>query len=321
MFSKVLLISLLPGFLAGCALWPTKSRDGCEPLIKTSVGSFSVAGIEIPTGSPIPVLIGNATYTPQQIQRLTASAQQMEQYRLGQCSVLSTLERLKPQPVVQIADIAGKIAQMNLDLQRLFREIPKATEPEKQVQSTEKAAGEAQKEQKTSRVFSPNGANDKSGTSEQPTYSPLHELTELKSMIQELTNITAKLRFEQKSHPPASREFQSSEIVVVGFSSGSHEMSSRMKANLLADLTSRLSETPRGKSFLLDVLGYSDTVGLSDKNAVLALRRAQAVASFLTEQQAIPKARLRSVSSAGAVEIPPFGRQVRILLNPISFEG
>jgi outer membrane protein OmpA-like peptidoglycan-associated protein len=321
MFSKVLLISLVPAILGGCALWPTKSRDGCEPLIKTSVGSFSVAGIEIPTGTPIPVKIGNATYTPQQIQRLTDSAQQMEQYRLGQCSVLSTLERLKPQPVDKIADIASKIAQLNLDLQRLFRELPKATEPEKQVQSTEKAATEALKEQKTSQAPSPRGADDKLGTSEQPTSSLLQQLSELTARVQELTNITAKLRLEQKSPPPASRELRPSEIVVVGFSSGSHEMSTRMKANLLADLTSRLSETPRGKSILLDVLGYSDTIGQNDKNAVLALRRAQAVASFLTEQQAIPRARLRSVSSAGAVEIPPSGRQVRILLNPTFFES
>jgi len=321
MFNKAILVSLMPAILTGCALWPTTTRDGCEPLIKTSVGSFSVAGIEIPTGTPVPVKIGNATYTPQQIQRLTDSAQQMEQYRLSQCSVLSTLERLKPQPVDKITVIAGDIAKMNLNLQRIFRDLPMATEPEKQVQSTEKAASETLKDQKTSQTNSPKDTKDTPANSETPSSSILQQFSELKYMVQELKNLVAKPRDDQLSKLPSNRSIQPSEIVVSGFSSGSHEMSTRMKANLLAEVTSKLSEVPSGKSLQLDVLGYSDTTGQSDRNVVLALQRARTVASFLTQQQALSKAKLRSVSSAGAIEIPPFGRQVRILLNPTPFES
>lgn|GEM_PF-2011825 len=321
MFNRIFLTLLAPVFLSGCANLFRSTPAGCDNLVKPGAGSISVAGITIPTGSVIPVKIGNATYTPQQIQRLTDSAQQMEQYRLGQCSVLSTLEGLRPQPVDKIAGIAGKIAQMNLDMQKLFREVPETIEPEKQVQNAEKAAIDIQKEQKLPQISGQRDADGNTGIPESPAPAVLDRVTELKGLILELTRIASSLRDGNKTPIPVNNGLQTAEIVIVGFASGSHEMTTRMKANLLADVSEKLRNVPQGRFVALDVLGYSDTIGQNDKNAVLALRRAQTVAGFLTEQQALPRARLRSVASAGAIEVPPFGRQVRILVNSIPYAG
>lgn len=319
MLKTILILASASIAMTGCANLFRTTPAGCEALISTTVGSFSVAGVVIPTGALNPVKIGNATYTPQQIQRLTDSAQQMEQYRLGQCAVLSTLERLKPQPIDKIATVAEKIAQMNLDMQKLFHELPKAAEPEKQVQTAEKIVSDIQKEQTPPQTGAQGSNGDEVGSRGLLTSGSAQHVTELKELIQQLNSLTTTLRESSKAPTPVNNIIHTAEIAIVGFSSGSYEMTTRMKANLLADISIKLHDVPQGKQIALDVLGYSDTVGRNNKNVELALRRAQAVAGFLTEQQSLPNAKLRSVVSAGSVEIPPFGRQVRIILNSVPY--
>lgn len=305
--------------LSGCANLFRTTPAECEPLLKAGLGSISVAGLVIPTGVSLPVKIGNATYTPQQVQRLTDSAQQIEQYRLGQCGVLSTLIRLKPQPVDRIAQIAESIAVMNLEMQKIAKEVPITKNPESQVESHEAAASSATIK---SDSLQP---HNKSQTSEERQPSP-KEIAAMELRFQKYMD-SALLRLERgiasvSGHKPdtPARLPSSRSIVVNGFPVGDYTMTTRMKANLLFDLQETLGMLPSGYTVSIDVMGYADITGSPTKNVELGLHRARAVASFIAEHSVLQRAQLRNVSSGGAVEIAPFGRQVRLLLTPSHVE-
>lgn len=308
-------LSLASIALSGCANLFHTTPAGCTPLLKAGLGSITVAGLEIPTGASLPVKIGNATYTPQQVQRLTNSAQQIEQYRLGQCGVLSTLVRLKPQPVDRIAQIAESIAVMNLEMQKIAKEIPITKDPESQVKGHEAAAS-------TTTIKSDYLQPLKeTQTSEQRQPSP-EEIAAMELRFQRYMD-SALLRLEraidsaskQKPDTPA-RLPSSRSIVVNGFPVGDATLTTRMKANLLFDLQDTLNKLPAGYTVSIDVIGYADITGSTTKNVELGLHRARTVASFIAEHSVLQRAQLRIVSSGGAVQIAPFGRQVRLLLTP-----
>lgn len=297
--------------VAGCApLWIRSAPAGCESQIKPGLGAITIAGVEIPVGATAPVKIGNATYTPPQLQRLTDSAQLMEQYRLGQCGVLSTLERLSPQPVERIAQIAEGIARMNLELQRLFREIPFAKDPESKVRETEAAASQIE-------TKALDKSSDKYGA-DTSLDTPIR-MGYLKDLFESSTKNIVDAVAGVLRNRPGNQYLQPVELVVTGFSSGEHQMTTRMKANLLSDLQFKLQDVPKGQFVTVDVFGYADTTGTTIQNVALALKRAQHVASFIAEQQVLSKAKLRTVASGGAVEISPFGRQVRVVLSPVAY--
>jgi outer membrane protein OmpA-like peptidoglycan-associated protein len=291
--------------LAGCEHLIRSTPAGCEPQMKVGVGSITVGGLEIPTGSSGPIKIGNATYTPLQVQRLTDTAQRMEQYRLGQCGVLSTLERLKPQPVEKITQIAEVIARLNFEMQRLAKEVPVSRDPESQVRDHEAAANTAIPK---SDPPPPKGAA--AGQTSPPT-TPLETISALEQRIKlHFDGALAQLRQLVSPKDDLGRSARPTDLppgvhtlVVTGFGTGSEVLTTRMKSHLLYDLQTTIESAPAGYTFFIDVIGYADISGNPSRNIEIGLKRANSVAAFIAEQSALKRAQLRHVSSGGAVQI------------------
>jgi outer membrane protein OmpA-like peptidoglycan-associated protein len=296
------LVVVLAILQVSCAL---TTPIGCTPIVKTSGTGFEIAGVSFPWSATQNIQIGRATVTPTQLQVLSESATRMEQYRLIQCGELSTLQALKPQPVGRIVDIVADMAKANLALQSLYTTIPNTVDPTKTIEKIENQ----------SKTLTPPPLPPKS---EAPPTDDRYRVMldeKLEPIRTQLNGIDGALSSLPRTLSKISHAERSVEIVVSGFRQGSTNLSTTMKAHLLAELTSTIETSSSRMPVLVDVIGYADTTGDSTKNIALGLNRAKSVASFVTQSQMPANGKLRLVASAGAMEIAPFGRQVRVLLS------
>lgn len=306
---NIILIVFISVLQSACASF-CGQRPECTPIVKKYDSKIEISGISIPLNPIKNMHIGKVEWTPQQLQILSESATRMEQYRLIQCSSLSVLRELKPQPVERIVQLIQELSKANFELQRLYLSVPNSTDPAKTVEEIEKY---------TDGVIAATSASNLS-QSQEGIKLPISEnkcvpvLDEKLGLVQStLDKInTAIASHHLSAHLPTCEK--SIELVVGGFKLGETNLSARMKAQLLADLNAVIEASSKQTTVFIDVIGYADTTGNHIKNIGLGLNRARSVAAFITESQALAKGKLRLVASAGAMEIAPFGRQVKLVL-------
>lgn len=291
-------------YLSGCAIFcGEQTPPGCKPMVNASSGKLEVSGIEIPVGTKDVWKIGNGSYTPAQVQILSESATRMEQYRMGQCNILSTLIQLKPQPADKIADIAKQIASLNLDLQKLFLSIPLTEDAQK---TTEEIKNKVDKSiNKEEKSAPPQSSSD----IENKILARINEL-EIK-LSPPSSGPETKVVNNTYTTQSNSRHI---ELSIPGFAIGKVDLSARMKAHLLADLRSAINSSTKAESVTIDIIGYADPTGNGPKNILLALSRAKATATYITSSEVLERGHIRLVASGGISDGDEVARQVKIFI-------
>lgn len=270
--------------------------EGCTSQIVPAGAEVKLAGLKWPINATKNFEIGNATYTPKQLQVLTQRVMQIDQYKMGQCTILDVALRSSPPPTfAQIQPLLTEIAKLNKQILDIAAAVEGGTPPATVVNTAEQAA-EQLPETPTPIKTSQNG-----GDSAMPLPNQISP-----DIVERLAGIEKSIR--KLAIPKAQLEER--RIVVHGFAPNAVALTAEMRTKLLSDLAQLRTEGP-GDRVVFDVVGYADNSGTYANNVKLGLERARLVAEVVTLHTR-PTPNVRFASSAGVAQAGTDGRRVEI---------
>lgn len=300
--AKMTLAAFAIACVGGCASIP----DGCDSYIRRNAGTLEIAGLKIPVGTAVPVELGKAVWTPVQVQTFSDFVLKIDQYRSAQCSVLSGLLKLNPQPTQDIVAIYREIGQSNKAILSLKEAIDKGVDPNKVNEEAAKAAA------------IPLTPVNKPGISYDPNLMKDIEnlISERERNFPSLLQISDAVREAMKPplgvtarSPTGARTSLNSvtavpvKIAVGEFAMGQFVLTSTMKNTIRSKVVSHLADSSE-VSVAIDLVGYADTSGDYKFNLWLGLKRAESVKKEILELTANAKniSLFRVVASGGITQ-------------------
>lgn len=281
------------------------ANDQCRASFRQTT-KFTIGGVDIPIGAMGSVKIGSATYTQEQAKELESLAQEMEQVRLTQCIALNpkVLELLPP---TDRAAVVSRGQTAFALLTRWAEKLKVSTNATAVLAEGSAVIGEVKSSvQPTPSVPGTGASGDAMPTAQlalSTATAASASANEARSAVKALSERVAAVA--DRAAPVR--------IVVTGFEASAVSLTQDQKASLRVNFSEALQEAPQNRMVVVQVLGYADASGRRDRNIVLGLLRAQAVAEFLQRQQ-FERPYSLVVGSAGVALPPNSERRVEVVI-------